>query len=318
MKKLAIIGASGLVGQTILDVLFEENLMNEFDITLVVSNKSLGKQVMYGNKIFRYVLLNERLLQQNFDYAIFSSGDEVSKEWVPKFAERGSIVIDNSNAFRREKTIPLVVPEINFNSIKNNDKIISNPNCSTIQLVVVLEKLLKLSKMKDVVVSSYQSVSGAGKEALLDLKNKTNNYFNVNIYGNIISQIGGMLENGFCTEEDKIMFETNKILNDKLNIVATTVRVPIPYCHGESVYVRFENEVDFNKVKDVIKCDYIDVCDELIYPEECVKSNKTYVFRLRKVSNKEIVFLSCLFIIRYYTLKGIISSVFTQIIPDKV
>ena len=154
MKKLAIIGASGLVGQTILDVLFEENLMNEFDITLVVSNKSLGKQVMYGNKIFRYVLLNERLLQQNFDYAIFSSGDEVSKEWVPKFAERGSVVIDNSNAFRREKTIPLVVPEINFNSIKNNDKIISNPNCSTIQLVVVLEKLLKLSKMKDVLKTS--------------------------------------------------------------------------------------------------------------------------------------------------------------------
>lgn len=290
MKKLVIIGASGLVGQTILDVLFEEKLISEFDITLVVSNKSLGKQVMYGNRIFRYVLLNEKLLSKKFDYVIFSSGDDVSREWALKFAERGSVVIDNSNAFRREKTIPLVVPEINFNSIKNNDKIISNPNCSTIQLVVVLEKLMKLSNIKDVVVSSYQSVSGAGKDAILDLKNRTTNYFDVNICDNIIPQIGGILENGFCTEEDKIMFETNKILNSNLNVVATTVRVPISLCHGESVYVKFEKEVAFKKIENAIRCDYIEVCDGLVYPEKCVNSNKTYVFRLRKVSNKEIAF----------------------------
>lgn len=292
MKKLLIVGASGLVGQTVLDVLYEENLMREFEIVLAASSESLGKQVMYGERVFRYVPLKEKLLARKFDYVIFSSGDDISKQWVEKFAESGAVVIDNSNAFRREEDVPLIVPEINIEEVKENNKIISNPNCSTIQLVVVLDRLLKLSKIKEVVVSSYQSVSGAGKEALLDLKNKTTKYFSVNINENIIPQIGGVLENGFCTEEDKIMFETNKILKTNIHVVATTVRVPVSYCHGESVYVRFENKIDLDDIKNILKCDYVEVCDELVYPENCLTSNNTYVYRLRKCGDNEVVFFN--------------------------
>lgn len=292
MKKLLIVGASGLVGQTVLDVLYEEGLMNEFDITLATSMGSFGKQVMYGERIFRYVPLNEKLVANNYNYVIFTSGDDISKQWVEKFADSIAVVIDNSNAFRRKESVPLVVPEINFDTIKDGDNVIANPNCSTIQLVVILDRLMKLGNIKDVVVSSYQSVSGAGKDAMLDLKNKTNKYFGVNINDNLIPQIGGLLENGFCTEEDKIIFETNKILKSNIHIIATTVRVPISYCHGESVYVKFENNVDFDIIKRELNCDYIDVCEGLIYPENCLKSNKTYVFRLRKVSDNEIVFFN--------------------------
>lgn len=292
MKKLLIVGASGLVGQTVLDVLYEEGLMNEFDITLATSMGSFGKQVMYGERIFRYVPLNEKLVANNYNYVIFTSGDDISKQWVEKFADSCAVVIDNSNAFRRKESVPLVIPEINFDTIKDGDNVIANPNCSTIQLVVILDRLMKLGNIKDVVVSSYQSVSGAGKDAMLDLKNKTSKYFGVNINDNLIPQIGGLLENGFCTEEDKIIFETNKILKSNIHIIATTVRVPISYCHGESVYVKFENNVDFDIIKRELNCDYIDVCEGLIYPENCLKSNKTYVFRLRKVSDNEIVFFN--------------------------
>jgi aspartate-semialdehyde dehydrogenase len=245
---------------------------------------------MYGEKIFRFVPLNEKLLKDEFDYVIFASGDDISFEWAPKFKDKGSIVIDNSNAFRRVSEVPLVVPEINFNSIKNNNKIISNPNCSTIQLVVVLEKLLKLANIDNVVVSSYQSVSGAGKEALLDLKYNTKDVFKNGITNNVIPQIGSILDNGFCSEEDKIMFETNKILNTNMSISATTVRVPIPYCHGESVYVKLQSDVKLDSIKNIIKCDYIECCDNIVYPTECHTSNKTYVCRLRQKSPREILF----------------------------
>ena len=289
MIKLGIVGASGLVGQSILEVLKEEKMLKKFSITLIASGKSSGKVLMFNKQEYRLVSLDDNVVNMCFDYVIFSAGDEISKQWVPRFAEKGTVVIDNTNAFRRFKGIPLIVPEINFDKLSENNKIISNPNCSTIQLAVVLDRIMKQWKINDVVVSSYQSVSGAGRDALKDLINGSNLYFKKGIKNNIIPQIGDILENGFCVEEDKIMFESNKVLNSNLNIIATTVRVPIAYCHGESVYIRFGNEVKLNQLKTAIECDYIKVCEDIVYPSEIEKTNLTYVCRIRAKSKNEVV-----------------------------
>lgn len=290
MKKLAIVGASGLVGQTVLKVLKEEKLTQNYEIFMLSSTRSAGKVLIFDDKHYRLFELSDEILKLKFDYAIFVTSEDVSKVWCEKFAKTGTIVIDNSSAFRLNKNIPLIVPEINFNLVKNYDKIIANPNCSTIQLVLVLDKLMKLSKFESVVVSSYQSVSGAGKDALLDLEKNTNKFFEMGIKNNFIAKIGSINENGFCSEENKIMLESQKILNEKFNIVATTVRVPVNFCHGESVYIKFSEDIDFEKVKEVLKCDYIKVSEDMFYPTDCVDTNETYVFRLRKQSESEIVF----------------------------
>lgn len=290
MKRLAVVGVTGLVGQSVLEVLKEENLSCEFELVMFGSEKSVGKTIEYDGKIYEIKNLDNLKPGDVFDYAIFLTGEDVSKIWVKKFAENGTIVIDNSSAFRLAENVPLVVPEINFNIIKNSDKIISNPNCSTIQLVVVLERFLKLSKLETVVVSSYQSVSGAGKEALNDLRNNTNYVFECGIVDNFIARIGKISDNMNCSEENKIILETQKILKEKINIIATTVRVPISFCHGESVYVKFLESIDFEKLKQCLNCDYIEFDDDLFFPKNCVGSNKTFVCRLRKISEKEIAF----------------------------
>lgn len=290
MKSLTIVGASGLVGQEIINVLDEENMLENFDITLITSENNAGKIFFIKNREYRFIALNEKVAYKHFDYVIFSAGEDISKKWVHVFKKNGATVIDNSNAFRRNECVPLVVPEINFEKIKNNDKIISNPNCTTIQLAVVLDRLMKKYTIKDVVVSSYQSVSGAGKTAVYDLKNNTKKYFEKGINNNFIPAIGEVLENGFCQEEDKIMFETNKIFESEINVIATTVRVPIVNCHGESVYVRFENNIDFDNIKTLIHCDYIVLSNEILTPNDCVGENKTFVCRLRQVSKNEITF----------------------------
>lgn len=290
MKKLAIVGVTGLVGQSVLNVLKEENLADNFEIFMFGSERSAGKSIEYNGKVFELLELDKNALKYVFDFAIFLTCEDISKIWVNEFSKKGTIVIDNSSAFRLEENIPLIVPEINFKLVKNSDKIISNPNCSTIQLVVVLEKLRKLSKFDTVVVSSYQSVSGAGKEALLDLKNDTNNVFECGIRDDFIASIGKICDNLNCSEENKIILETQKILNEKINIIATTVRVPISFCHGESVYVKFKDKVDIGDVKKVLMCDYIELGDELFYPKICAGSNQTFVCRLRQHSDNEIVF----------------------------
>ncbi len=290
MKSLAIVGASGLVGQEIINVLDEEKLLEKLKITLITSENNAGKIFFIKDREYRFIALGQNVANKHFDYVIFSAGEEISKKWVPIFELNGATVIDNSNAFRRDEDAPLVVPEINFEKIKNNNKIISNPNCTTIQLAVVLDRLMKKYAIKDVVVSSYQSVSGAGKNAVYDLKNNTNKYFQKGINNNFIPAIGEVLDNGFCQEEDKIMFETNKIFESKINIIATTVRVPIVNCHGESVYVRFEKDIDFEEIKKLINCEYIVLSNEILTPSECVGENKTFVCRLRQVSKNEITF----------------------------
>lgn len=290
MKKLAIVGASGLVGQTVLRVLKEERLHKKFELYMITSKNSAGKVLVFDNKHYRLIELTNDVFKLGLDYAIFVTSEDVSKIWVKNFEARGITVIDNSSAFRLNKNIPLVVPEINLKTITAEDRIIANPNCSTIQLVLVLDRIRKLSEFEDIVVSSYQSVSGAGKDALDDLENDTHYVFEKGIKDNFIAKIGGFSENLNCSEENKIILETQKILNENFNIVATTVRVPVRFCHGESVYVKFKNKVNFDDVKKAIECDYIKVSEDLFYPKECAGTNLTYVCRLRKHSDNEILF----------------------------
>ncbi len=292
MIKIAIVGATGLVGETIIKVLKEEDLKNKVSLSLFASEKSHGKEmVVYGND-YRVTKLSDEVIKQNFDIVFFSAGDDVSRAWAKKFAANGSYVIDNTNAFRREKQIPLVVPEINGNLLTQNTKLISNPNCSTIQLAIVLDKIIKVSEISLVVVSTYQSVSGAGRNALSDLKYGTKKCFSVGIRDNFISQIGSIQENGFCTEENKMMFELNKILNKKFRVLATTVRVPISNCHGESVYVKLKSKISLSELKEKLDCDYIHVCSntELAFPTKIAGTNQTHICRLRLINNKELMF----------------------------
>lgn len=285
--KMALVGASGLVGKEVLKNLQEEGLADKLELTLY-ADKSAGKKISFNGKKYPLLELDEKSMP-TFDIAIFSAGEEVSKIWAPKFASLGAYVIDNSNAFRREKDIPLVVPEINAQEITKNSKIIANPNCSTIQLVLVLERLLKLAKIKKVIVSTYQSVSGAGSEALDDLKNGTKHVLKMGIKDNLVAQIGDFLDSGYCLEEDKLMFESKKILNAKFDICASVVRVPISRCHGESVYIKFNKALNIEEIKSALECDYIKYSDTPFYPTECAGTNLTYVCRLRAHSPNEIV-----------------------------
>lgn len=287
--KLALIGASGLVGETVLSVIKEEGLDELFEIRLFVSEKSAGRTMTFDGREYQLFELNSSSVNSHFDVAIFSAGDEVSRVWADYFAERGAYVIDNSNAFRRVDGVPLVVPEINGDIITASDRIIANPNCSTIQLVLVLNRLRSLSKIKKVVVSSYQSVSGAGRAAVMDLDSGDKSQIKEGIRDNIIAKIGDILPGGFSVEEDKIMFETNKILNDSISVCATAVRVPIKYCHGESVLVEFEGEVSASEALGVLQSKEL-VCsaDKIFLPTGCAGQNKTQVFRLRNFGGSEL------------------------------
>lgn len=287
--KLGIVGASGLVGETILNVLKEERLLSQYELYLITSKKSEGKNIKFNGKNYTYILLDNNIFKLNLDIVIFSAGDDISKLWAKSFAHNGTYVIDNSNAFRRDDNVPLIVPEINGKILKKENKIISNPNCSTIQLAVVLDKLLKIYNIENVIVSSYQSVSGAGRDALDDLKNNTTNIFQYKIKNNIIAQIGDIEDNGFCKEENKIMFETNKILNSNINVLATTVRVPTSYCHGESVYIKFPQKVDIFTIKNALKCKYIDIFDKICQNDDYYNKNNTAVFRMRMASSYEFL-----------------------------
>ncbi len=289
--KLAIVGATGLVGQKILKVLWEEGLLEQLEVVLIASEKNTGRRYFFKGQEYNIISLSEKCLKFGFDVVIFSAGEEVSKNWAEKFVKSGAIVIDNTNAFRKQNDIPLVIPEVNGGEISMENKIIANPNCSTIQLAVVIDKLINLSKINKVVVSTYQSVSGAGKLALIDYQNESNFYFQKGIKGNIIPQIGAISENGFSLEENKIMFELNKILKSNINVVATAVRVPVPYCHGESVYVEFEDNVCIDDIIKQLSCDYIKVLDDDVWlPNDCADTNDTYVCRVRLVSKRELVF----------------------------
>ncbi len=290
--KLAIVGATGLVGRTALKILEEKNLPN-FEYKLFSSKKSAGNVLKFLGKDYVVYELKENSFDEGFDFAIFSAGGETSKKYAPIAASKGCVVIDNSSTFRMTEDVPLVVPEVNSNDIKKHHGIIANPNCSTIQAVVALKPLDDKYKIKRIVYSTYQAVSGAGKKGLEDLVNKASSdnlkKFPHQIYNNCLPHIDIFMQDGYTKEEHKMIDETRKILGKpNLAITATTVRVPIENCHGESINVEFENDFDLNEVKELLQnsegiCLYDDPSKN-IYPLASVANGNdlVYVGRLRR------------------------------------
>ena len=254
--KLAIVGATGLVGRTALKVLEEKNLpISQYEF--FASKKSAGSTVKFLGKDYVVKELDEHSFDSGFDFAIFSAGGDVSKKFAPIAASKGCIVVDNSSAFRMDDNVPLVVPEVNPEDIQNNHGIIANPNCSTIQAVVPLKPLDDKYKIKRIVYSTYQAVSGAGKNGVDDLKNTLNGLepkkFPHSIANNCLPHIDVFLEDGYSKEELKMINETRKILHrPDLRVTATTVRVPVLNSHSESINVEFENDFDLDELKDLL------------------------------------------------------------------
>ena len=255
--KLAIVGATGLVGRTALKVLEEKNLPN-FEYKMFCSKKSAGSIISFLGKDYVAQELTNTSFNEGFDFAIFSAGGETSKHFAPIASQKGCIVIDNSSAFRMDKDVPLVVPEVNPEDIKKHHGIIANPNCSTIQAVVALKPLDDKYKIKRIIYSTYQAVSGAGLYGLEDLRNKSNGKdlkkFAHPIYNNCLPHIDIFTEDGYTKEEHKMIDETRKILGrPDLKITATTVRVPVENCHSESINIEFENEFNLEDVVEILK-----------------------------------------------------------------
>ena len=251
--KLALVGATGLVGITARKVLEEKNLPIS-DYAFFASKKSAGAKINFLGKEYIVKELDEHSFDEGFDFAIFSAGGETSKKYSPIAAAHGCIVVDNSSAFRMDKEVPLVVPEVNPDDIKKNHGIIANPNCSTIQAVVPLKPLDDKYKIKRIVYSTYQAVSGAGKKGVDDLENGTCKKFPYPIVNNCLPHIDVFEENGYTKEEMKMVNETRKILRrPDLRITATTVRVPVINSHSESINVEFENDFDLAELKGLLK-----------------------------------------------------------------
>ena len=250
--KVAVVGATGMVGNVMLKVLREQN----FPITELIpvaSEKSVGNKLDFGGLQFTVVGL-ATAVEMKPDVAIFSAGGEPSLEWAPKFAAVGTTVIDNSSAWRMDPTKKLVVPEINGNLLTKDDKIIANPNCSTIQLLLALAPLHKAYKIKRVVVSTYQSITGTGVKAVQQMENEREGIsgemaYKYPIDKNCIPQCDSFLDNGYTKEEMKLTNETKKILDPTIHVTATAVRVPVVGGHSEAVNVEFENDFDLSDVR---------------------------------------------------------------------
>lgn len=251
--KVAVIGASGLVGLTVLKVLEEKNFSN-VSYMLFSSNASAGNKVHFLGEDYVLCELSDSSFNYNFDYAIFCAGSDVAEKFAPIAVSHGTTVIDNSSFFRMNPDVPLIVPEVNISEVKNSKGIISNPNCSTIQAMLVLKPLDDKYKIKRIVYSTYQAVSGAGKLAISDLETKASSdnlkAFPYPIYNNCIPQIDSFTSSGYTKEELKMINETRKILGrPNLPITATCVRVPVVNSHSESINIEFENDFDIYDVK---------------------------------------------------------------------
>jgi len=283
--KLAIVGATGMVGTVMLEVLKERNFKYD-QLLLVASKKSVGKTISYLGKLYSLIDL-EMALEEKPDIAIFSAGGNTSLNWAPKFAEIGTTVIDNSSAWRMDPSKKLIIPEINGNLIDPNDKIIANPNCSTIQMLMVLYPLHKKYKINRVVVSTYQSITGTGVKAVKQLENESNNIegemaYNYQIHQNAIPHCDDFLENGYTKEEMKLSNETNKILDKEIKVTATAVRIPVMGGHSESVNIEFKNSFVISDVKSILSTTsgvtVQDNITELLYPMPFYSGGKDDVF----------------------------------------
>lgn len=253
--KVAVVGATGLVGNEILTVLAEFNFPVD-ELILVATEKSVGKKINYKGKEYSIVSMTDAIAARP-DIAIFSAGGGTSLEWAPKFAEVGTTVIDNSSAWRMDADKKLIVPEINADQLTDTDKIIANPNCSTIQLVMILAPLHKKYGVKRVVVSTYQSISGTGAKAIAQLDNEKAGITGEMAYPYVINEnclphCDSFLDNGYTKEEMKLTNETKKILDPKINVTATAVRVPVRGGHSEAVNIQFENDFDLAEVRSIL------------------------------------------------------------------
>ena len=296
--KVAVVGATGLVGSKMLQVLAERNFPVT-ELVPVASEKSVGKEVEYRGNKYKVVSMTDAIAAKPA-VAIFSAGGSTSLEWAPKFAEAGITVIDNSSAWRMDPSKPLVVPEINADILGPADKIIANPNCSTIQMVVALNPLHKKYGIKRIVVSTYQSVTGTGVKAVEQLRGERNKEVagNVSDYPmaykypivlNVIPQIDVFLDNGYTKEEMKMVKETCKIMrDDSIRVTATTVRIPVMGGHSEAVNVEFENDFDVSEIREILhNTDGVvvrDNNDTYTYPMPLYAQGKDEVFvgRIRR------------------------------------
>ncbi|MDZ5033233.1 aspartate-semialdehyde dehydrogenase [Clostridium perfringens] len=289
MYNVAIVGATGNVGRKFLEILEERNFPVK-ELYLFASKRSAGKTLKFkGEDVLVEELCEANIENKKIDFALFSAGGSVSLEFAPIFAKHGAVVIDNSSAWRMNKEVPLVVPEVNPEDVKWHKGIIANPNCSTIQAMVALKPLYDKYGIKRIVYSTYQAVSGAGIQGILDLQEGTTKKFPYPILGNVIPHIDVFLDNGYTKEEIKMIEETKKILHDdNLRITATTVRVPVLNAHSESINVELnsefelENVIDlFNSSKGIIVHDDV---ENLKYPTPLELSGKDEVFvgRIRR------------------------------------
>ena len=296
--KVAVVGATGLVGTKMLQVLAERNFPVT-ELVPVASEKSVGKEVDFKRKKYKVVSMTDAIAIKPA-VAIFSAGGNTSLEWAPKFAEAGITVIDNSSAWRMDPAKPLIVPEINADILTTGDKIIANPNCSTIQMVVALNPLHKKYGIKRIVVSTYQSVTGTGVKAveqlrgerIKEVKGESTDYpmaYKYQIDLNVIPQIDVFLENGYTKEEMKMVKETCKIMrDDSIRVTATTVRIPVMGGHSEAVNVEFEKEYDLAEVKSILQsAPGVVVVDDMAnqqypMPMDAHEKDEVFVGRLRR------------------------------------
>jgi aspartate-semialdehyde dehydrogenase len=290
--KIVVVGATGLVGQEILKVMEERNF--QFDeLYLVASARNVGKEITFKNKQYAIISMEEAC-NLAADIAIFSAGGGTSLEWAPIFAEKGTIVIDNSSAWRMDPTKKLVVPEINGHVLKIDDRIIANPNCSTIQMVMVLAPLHVKYKLKRIVVSTYQSVTGTGKDAVQQMMDERQGVEGTKVYPhridmNALPHIDVFLDNDYTKEEMKMVNETHKILGDySIGVTATTVRVPTLGGHSEAVNAEFYKDFDLDEVREILdNSPGIVVMDDVknnVYPMPILSHGKDEVFvgRIRR------------------------------------
>lgn len=295
--RVAVVGATGMVGEVMLNVLAERNFPVT-ELIPVASEKSVGKEIAFKDKKYKVVNL-QTAVEMKPDVALFSAGGETSLEWAPKFAEAGTTVVDNSSAWRMDPTKKLVVPEINANVLTKDDKIIANPNCSTIQLVMALAPLHKAYQIKRVIVSTYQSITGTGVKAVQQLENEYKGEtgemaYKYQIHRNAIPHCDSFLDNGYTKEEMKLTNETKKIMgNDSIKVTATAVRIPVVGGHSEAVNIEFENDFDLNKVRALLQDTpgimVQDDLDTFSYPMPLYAQNKDEVFvgRIRRDESQE-------------------------------
>ena len=292
--KIAVVGVTGMVGQVMLQVIQEANLQYD-DLLLVASERSVGKKIRFQDKDY-IVMSMADAVEAKPDVAIFSAGGSVSLEWAPKFAAAGTKVVDNSSAWRMDPSKKLIVPEINANQITKDDYIIANPNCSTIQMVLALAPLHEKYKIKRLVVSTYQSITGTGAKAVEQYESEKagaqDNYemaYHYRILDNCIPHCDIFLDNDYTKEEMKLVHETRKILNDdSIRITATAVRVPVQGGHSESVNIEFENDFEIDNIKSILNSTpgviVMDNVKENIYPMPLYAKHKDDVFvgRIRR------------------------------------